>query len=268
MVDVVRRGLGVRRVGHTGTLDPFATGLLVVLIGRATRLSQFLVGLRKAYVGTIRLGTSTDTHDLTGDVTGEDDSWRILERAEIDQEVAARVGRQEQKPPKFSARKVGGQRAYRLARRGEVVDLPSREIEVFEFVLTDVSGADLEFRCDVSSGTYVRALARDIGGALGCGAHLRALRRTSVGTFDVERAQALSDIGGNSAFSGSPAEAVGHLPRFSIGSEEVRQKVTHGQPISAEDSDEDVVALVAGGQLVAVAERRDGMFRPKVVLEG
>ena len=268
MVDSVRRSLGTRRIGHTGTLDPFATGLLVVLVGRATRLSQFLVGLRKEYTGTIRLGISTDTHDLTGEVKEENESWQTITRDLIDKEVGALVGCYEQKPPKYSARKVGGRRAYKLARDGKEVDLPSKEIEVFEFVVSDVSGADLTFRCDVSSGTYVRALARDLGEALGCGAHLKSLRRQSVGDFSVEHAQELSDIGESTATIGSPADAVSHLPRFAIESEEVRRKVTHGQPIPAPEGEESIVAMMADQDLVAIAERRDGLFRPKVVMEG
>ena len=258
----------MRRVGHTGTLDPFATGLLVVLVGRATRLSQYLVGLRKRYTGTLRLGATTDTHDLTGNVIKEDSGWDCITREQIDREVGALVGRYEQKPPKYSARKVGGRRAYRLARNGEVVCLPPKEIEVFEFAVTDVSGPDLTFHCDVSSGTYVRALARDLGRSLGCGAHLRSLRRISVGSFDIAQAQHLSDIGENTASIGSPAKAVGHLPRHAIESEDVRRKVTHGQPIEAPDGNDSYVALVAGQELVAIAERRDGFFRPKVVMEG
>jgi len=267
-VDAVRRILGVRRVGHTGTLDPFATGLLVVLVGRATRLSQYLVGLRKTYIGTVKLGVSTETHDLTGEVVAEDDGWQRLERSRIDAEVAALIGRHHQRPPKYSAKKVGGQRAYRLARKGEEVDLPPKEVEVFDFSLTDVNGADLEFSCEVSSGTYVRALARDLGSELGCGAHLTSLRRTAVGSFDLEKAQALSDIEKKTAAIGSPADAVGHLPRFLVENEEVRKKIRHGQPIPAVHFDESVVAMIAGQQLIAIAEKRDEMFKPKVVLEG
>ena len=166
-MDSVRRCLGTRRIGHTGTLDPFATGLLVVLVGRATRLSQYLVGLRKEYSGTIRLGITTDTYDPTGEVLEEDDSWRTITRDLIDKEVGALVGRYDQRPPKYSARKVGGRRAYKLAREGEEVSLATKEVEVFDFKVSDVSEADLTFGCDVSSGTYVRAMARDLGEALG-----------------------------------------------------------------------------------------------------
>ncbi len=265
---MVRRRLGVRRVGHTGTLDPFATGLLVLLVGRATRLSQYLVGLRKVYEGTIELGVSTDTHDLTGHVIAEDNGWQSLGRERIDSDMARFLGCHLQRPPKYSAKKVGGQRAYRLARRGEEVDLPPREIEVFDFSLTGLVGAELQFSCDVSSGTYVRALARDLGKTLGCGASLKSLRRTSVGNFDVDRAQALSDIEKSSALIGPPVEAVSFLPRVSVESEDVRSKIVHGQPIPAVDEDAGVVALVVGEQLIAIAERRDDMFKPKVVLEG
>ncbi len=268
VVDSVRRSLNTRRVGHTGTLDPFATGLLVVLVGRATRLSQFLVGLPKKYTGTIRLGVSTDTHDLTGDVLEENLDWQTVTRESIDREVDALVGRYEQRPPKYSAKKVGGRRAYKLAREGEEVHLPSKEIEVFDFLVSEISGADLTFRCDVSSGTYVRAMARDLGEALGCGAHLSSLRRLTVGGFLIEQAQDLSDISETTVSMGSPAEAVGHLPRFVIESEDSRRKITHGQPIPAPEGDDSIVAMVADEELVAIAERRDGMFKPRVVMEG
>lgn len=257
-----------RRVGHTGTLDPFATGLLVILVGRATRLSRFLVGLRKKYTGTLRLGISTDTHDLTGDVTEENDNWKTLERSRILGAIAALVGRHEQQPPKYSAKKVGGQRAYRLVRRGEDVELPPNEIEVFDFAAMEVAGPDVQFHCDVSSGTYVRALARDLGIELGCGAHLTELRRTSVGDFEVDRAQKLADIDGHSVSIYPPAEAVAHLKRVPVDTEEVRRKITHGQPISAVGYDGDIVALVADRELVAIAERRGDVFKPRVVMEG
>jgi len=255
-------------VGHTGTLDPFATGLLVILVGRATRLSQYLVGLDKVYEGTIRLGVSTDTHDLTGEVTATVDSWGTLDRDRLHEEVKALTGRTDQRPPRYSAKKVGGQRAHRLARKGEVVELPSREIEVFDFSVVSIVGADLDFRCSVSSGTYVRALARDLGGALGCGAHLRSLRRTAVGKFRVEEARTLPDIEEFGASIGSPAEAVEHLPRLSIDNPDVRKKVVHGQPIPATGSNEELVALIDGQQLIGIAERSDDMFKPRVVMEG
>lgn len=268
MVEIVRRRLGVKRVGHTGTLDPFATGLLVVLVGRATRLSQYLISLRKTYQGTMKLGVSTDTHDLTGNVIDENDGWRRIERSRIDAAAAALIGRQAQRPPKYSAKKVGGQRAHRLARKGKEVELDSREIEVFDFTPLGFDAGELEFRCDVSSGTYVRALARDLGAALECGAHLKTLRRTGVGDFRIENAQDISAIDPESVRVGSPAEAVGHLPGVSIESEEVRKKVSHGQPVPAHDCQEDLVALLFGEKLVAVAEKHGEILKPRVVLEG
>ena len=237
-------------------------------MGRATRLSQFLVGLRKVYTGIIRLGVSTDTHDLAGEVVEEDPGWQTISRDDIRREINALAGPQVQRPPQYSARKVGGQRAYRLARQGVVVELPAKAIEVFELTVSDFSGADLTFRCDVSSGTYVRALARDLGEALGCGAHLRALRRLSVGGFDVRDACELSEIGEAVTSMGSPAEAVAHLPRVVVESDDVRRKIAHGQPIPEPEGNSGFVALVAGPELVAIAERCDGVLRPRVVMEG
>jgi tRNA pseudouridine55 synthase len=255
-------------VGHVGTLDPFATGLLLVLSGRATRLSQYLIGLRKKYEGTMRLGVSTATHDLTGEVTAESECWRELESEVVESAADALVGRQRQRPPRFSAKKVAGQRAYRLARKGESVDLEPREIEVFDFSVRALKGPDLDFSCDVSSGTYIRALARDLGETLGCGAHLKSLRRTSVGDFTIEDAQTLSAIEDGDFELGSPAEAVGHLPRLSIESEEMRKMIRHGRPVPTQGRSEGIVAMLAGRRLLAIAERSDDLFKPKVVMEG
>lgn len=255
-------------MGHTGTLDPFATGLLVVLVGRATRLSQFLVGLCKAYSGSIRLGLSTDTHDCTGEVTREDDAWQTIPRDRIDMEMRALEGRHAQRPPAFSALKVGGERAYRLARKGRTVDLAARDVEVFEFAVTELNGADLAFRCDVSSGTYVRALARDLGENLGCGAHLRTLRRESVGAFDINDAQSLGEIETGEPLIRPSLEAIEHMERYSIEGDELREKLVCGQRIPAPDGPDGMIAVSSGQELVAIAERRDGLLKPRVVLEG
>ena len=255
-------------MGHTGTLDPFATGLLIVLVGRATRLSKFLVGLPKEYTGVMRLGVETDSHDLNGETTSESEAWKDVTREMVDSEMSAMLGPQEQVPPAFSAKKIGGKRAYRIARQGKDVNLPPQKIEVSAFEAMDLRSSDLAFRCKVSSGTYVRALARDLGKSLGCGAHLRELRRVSIGPFTLDDAVALDDVDAESVTVGSPARAVAFLPQIEIKSEDERQRIAHGQPVSAETGDDDVVALVFGEQLVAIAERRGEMLRPKVVMEG
>jgi len=267
VVDMVRRALGVRRVGHAGTLDPFASGLLLVLVGRATRLSRFLVGLPKSYTGAITLGVETDTDDHTGAVLREDDSWRSLGDEALAAAMEQLTGSLQQLPPAYSAKQSGGQRAHRLARRGQQLELAPQEIEVSRFEMAARDGSRLRFAADVSSGTYVRALARDLGRALGCGAHLHELRRTAVGPFRVEDAARLETLDDEAPALKPPLDAVPHLPSREL-DEEQRVRAAHGQPLERCDQPGDFVALVAGGELVAVAEPSGDMLKPRVVLEG
>ncbi len=254
-------------MGHAGTLDPFASGLLLVLVGRATRLSRFLVGLPKSYTGEIRLGVETDTDDHSGTVLKEDESWRSVSDAAVTAAMEQLTGRFEQRPPAYSAKYDGGQRAHRLARRGQQVDLAPQEIEVTEFELTRRNGSRVGFTADVGSGTYVRALARDLGRALGCGAHLGELRRTAVGPFRVEDAARLDALGDEAPALRPPLEAVAHLPSRELDDEQ-RARAAHGQPLDGFDQPGDFVALVAGGELIAVAEPFGDILKPRVVFEG
>ena len=265
IVAVVRRTLQMKRVGHAGTLDPFATGLMVVLVGRATRLCQYMVGLAKRYSGTIRLGQTTDTDDSTGSITEQDDSWRTVDESVLNDSVAKLVGRYLQKPPTYSARWVDGQRAYRLARRGDPVKLESREVEVTRFEITARQGSDISFQCEVSGGTYIRALARDLGVALGCGAHLSSLRRESVGRFCIDDAVSLAELASGSPVC-PPIRAVEHLPQLEIDLPTM-EKIRHGRPIPDSVEGEGQLALVYQDVLVAVAERRGGIIKPRVVLQ-
>ena len=258
--------MGTRRVGHAGTLDPFATGLLVILVGRATRLSQYVVGLPKRYTGTIRLGTSTATDDPTGEVLESNDSWNSVTDASIRDAMHSLMGRQRQRPPRYSAKKVGGQAAYRLARRGERVELAEQWVEVHELTLIDRDGRDVRFDTYVGSGVYVRSLARDLGSALGCGAHLSALRRLTVGSFSVESALSPAHLDQTPPLL--PAlEAVRHLALLEI-DEATRERVRFGEAIRVPGDDPGPVALTADRELVAVAERDGEVLRPRVVLEG
>lgn len=263
----VRRALGTKRVGHTGTLDPFATGLLIVLVNRATRLSRFVVGHRKTYTGTIRLGLRTATEDPTGEVVATSDAWRELDAQAISVAMVALTGHYAQRPPVYSAIKVGGQRAYKRARRGEGVELEPREVHVHEFQLTGHDGTDVRFRCDVSGGTYVRALARDLGDKLECGAHLSELRRETIHDFSVSDALTLDDVERADEVLRRPAELVRHLPRMTL-DDEMHTRVRHGRPLPASGAAEPMVALCAGDELVAVAERSGDLLKPRVVLEG
>ncbi|HKV71148.1 MAG TPA: tRNA pseudouridine(55) synthase TruB [Gemmatimonadales bacterium] len=263
VVDMVRRALGQKRVGHLGTLDPFAEGLLVVVVGRAARLAPYAAGWKKSYAGTIRLGSVTTTDDRTGDVTATSDEWRGLDIGRIRAAAAGLTGDIDQKPPAYSAVKVDGVRAYRKARRGEAVSMPSRRVTVFELTVTDWQGPDAAFRATVSGGTYIRSLARDLGEHLGCGAHLAELTRTAVGPFRLEDAfpaQALTP-----AHVKDPGLLVSDLPRRGLTAEE-RDAIVHGRPLVAQETDVGTLALTADGGLVAVGEVSDGKIRPRLVL--
>jgi tRNA pseudouridine55 synthase len=262
VVDLVRRALGTSRVGHLGTLDPFAAGLLIVVVGRATRLAPFSAGWRKSYEGVIRLGTTTTTDDPTGEPVHETDAWREIDRAAVEAAFAGFRGPIRQRPPAHSAVKVAGERAYRRARRGEVVVLADRPVEIVELTLTDFTPPDVTFRATVSGGTYLRSLARDVGAALGCGAHLAALTRTAVGPFSLADANAPELV--TAADLRPAALLVSDLPRRALVAGE-RDAVVHGRPLPAIDAAERV-ALFAGEELVAVGERLGDLVKPRVVV--
>jgi tRNA pseudouridine55 synthase len=187
VVDRVRRALGTRRAGHTGTLDPFASGVLPVCVGKATRLARFLAGGDKVYEATIRLGFATTTDDLRGEPLGPARPVE-LERTTLDEACRGLTGSLRQVPPAYSARRVGGRRLYELARQGVDVEREAAEITVHAFAVRGFEGDRVEVAVTCSPGTYVRALARDLGEALGVGGHLVALRRTRSGEFSLEGA--------------------------------------------------------------------------------
>src|SRR3984885_2434552 len=193
VVDAARRILGFRQIGHLGTLDPLATGVLVLLLGRATRLAQFYVGRRKRYDSTFRFGFATDTYDADGAQLGPDTA-PLIDRAEIERLAAARVGRFPQMPPPYSAKKIHGRPAHELARKKKPVDLKAVEIEVYDFSVKEVSGSLAKVSIECASGTYVRSLAHDMGATLGCGAHLAEIVRTAVGEFTLDHAVKLEDL--------------------------------------------------------------------------
>ena len=187
VVDAVRRIVGFRQIGHLGTLDPLATGVLVLLLGKATRLAQFYIGRRKRYTATIRFGYATDTYDSVGTATGPD-AAPILNRTEIEKMAAAMTGRFAQMPPPFSAKKIQGKAAYELARKNKPVELKPVEIEVYEFRVTEIEGSRAKVAIECASGTYIRSIAHDMGQTLGCGAHLEEITRTAVGEFTLDQA--------------------------------------------------------------------------------
>jgi tRNA pseudouridine55 synthase len=221
VVAIVKRACRARKVGHTGTLDPMATGVLPLCLGEATKIAGFLLAEDKEYEGELLLGVETDTLDAEGRVTAEaPEPAAAVTREALEREMARLVGRIEQVPPMFSAVRVGGRRLHQHARRGENVERPAREVVVRRFELEDFSPPRARFAVECEKGTYVRALARDLGRALGCGAHLTALRRTRAGAFDLGRAVPLAEVEADpEAVSGklvSPAGALGHLPGVEI----------------------------------------------------
>ena len=263
-MDIVRRALSEQRVGHLGTLDPFAKGLLVLVVGRATRLAPFAAEWPKTYEGVIRLGVTTDTDDLTGAVVATA-PWTSITPAQLAEVIGSFRGGYEQRPPAYSAVKIAGERAYRRARRGEVVEPEPRQVEIRALEIVEAAVPDLQFRATVSAGTYLRSLARDIGSKLGCGAHLAALRRTTVGPLRLEDAVPPEAV--TKAALQDAAVLVAHLPRRQVDKKE-REAVVHGRPIRSDriaDSPEPI-AVFAGEELVAVAEPAGDLLKPRVVV--
>ncbi|KAF0242291.1 MAG: tRNA pseudouridine55 [Planctomycetota bacterium] len=257
VVEDARTRLKTMEIGHTGTLDPMATGLLVLAIGRATAILQFLEW-DKGYLGTARLGVETDSLDATGKilatraVTCNDDQAAAAFRALL--------GTRRQRPPMVSAVKVKGKRLHTLARKGKTVDRPERVITVSKSEVVRVALPDVEFAVDVSSGTYVRVLAEEAGRALGCGAHLKALRRTRVGPFRVEDAVKPSEI--DVKRLRPPAEALAHLPEFAM-EEGQAQAVAHGRVVRWAGTG--LVRMTRDGKLMAVGEGDGKVAKPRRV---
>ena len=268
VVRAARRDLGERRVGHTGTLDPFASGLLLLCVGRATRLSEYLTGLDKEYVATARLGEATDTDDREGEVIRRSADWEDLDAGQVAQALDAFVGDLLQVPPQYSAKKVGGEAMHRKARRGEHVALDAVPVTVRDAAVEDVSLPLVRFRVRCSSGTYIRALARDLGEALGVGGHLTELRRTAVGRFRVEDAismDALSDPEVVAAARVDPLLALAHLPGWEVDEEGVR-RISMGQRVPYDGPEvTGPIAVRSASGLVAVGETVDGTLRPSKV---
>jgi tRNA pseudouridine55 synthase len=268
IVSLVRRAAGIRRVGHTGTLDPFASGLLLLCLGWTTRLSEYLTGLPKAYRGVIRLGERTDTDDRTGTVVARDEAWRDVDSGQLREALSRQVGEVEQYPPAYSAKKVGGRRAYAVARGGSVPALAPVRVTISRLAVSDFSPPDVTVEIECSSGTYIRAVARDVGEALGVGAHLRALRRLRIGDFSVDDALKLDrqprreEIVGNLR---APAAALAHLPKVEVGAE-AAIALRQGRPIEwPAVAGERPVAVLVDGHLVAVSEARADKLWPRKV---
>jgi tRNA pseudouridine55 synthase len=284
-VETFRRRSKIKKVGHTGTLDPLATGLLVLCVGKATRLQAYLMGMEKTYEGVIQFGWATDSYDAAGEPMGEKNEVNV-EHIDFAPLIAPFLGAIEQMPPQFSAKKINGVRAYELARKGEVAALTPKAITVYEFEIVNVTGSTARFRIRSSAGTYVRSLAHDLGAAAGVPAHLKELRRTAIGNFRI------SDALPYQTLENAPLEELLSPPWFqSLSDVELplpklridwsqQGKLMRGQSIIMTPS-----AAVAAGDLLALGNPEDRLIaigevvnvlreggpvevRPKVVLAG
>jgi tRNA pseudouridine55 synthase len=269
----VRRLAGTRRVGHAGTLDPMATGVLVVGVEKATRLLGYLTLTEKEYAATIRLGQSTSTDDAEGGITGGAPVAPTLTEDQLAEAVAGFTGEIAQVPPSVSAIKVGGQRAYRLTRAGAAPELKPRPVTVYEFAVTAVrrEGDMLDFDATVrcSSGTYIRALARDLGAALGTGGHLTGLRRTRVGGYGLDQARTLDQLAERFEVLPLAQAASTAFPGRNLSAEEAR-RLANGGRLTAAGGDAaapgaPVAAYAPDGTLVALVTEESGQARPLVV---
>jgi tRNA pseudouridine55 synthase len=270
VVGAVRRALRIKQVGHTGTLDPFASGLLLVCIGPATRLAEYITPLPKTYLATMRLGESTDTDDHTGTVVSSSDSWRDVSPEAIEAALMAQVGEIDQVPPAYSAKKVAGERMYDVARRGGEVDLPPVRVTIHSLQVVSIDLPDVVFEVECGSGTYIRAIARDVGRALGAGGHLRELRRTHIGAHDVARAVPVDQLGDEALVASAllaPADAVSHLSHGRVDERGVAD-LGFGRAVAvdAEIADGETVAVLGpDGALLAIGEAAGGRVRPRKV---
>ncbi len=269
----IRRLASTKRVGHAGTLDPMATGVLLVGVGRATRLLGHLALRDKAYDATIRLGQSTITDDSEGDLLSEA-SAAHLDHGDIRSAVERLTGVLDQVPARVSAVKVAGTRSYLRVRAGEDVELPARRVTVTHFDVTDVrlptspaGVVDVDVSVECSSGTYVRALARDLGAALGVGGHLTLLRRTRVGPYELDQAHTLDELATDLALIPLADVVAAAFPRRDVDAA-TADTLSHGVPLPAGGEAGPVGVFGPDGTVLALVEDRDGRARPLVVFVG
>jgi tRNA pseudouridine55 synthase len=265
VVSAARRALRTRRIGHAGTLDPFATGLLVLLTGHATRLLPHLDGEPKVYDATIAFGAETDTDDVTGTVVR---TAPLPDGARVRDGIVSLTGTIEQVPPSYSAKQVDGRRAYDAARRGVALELEPVRVEVHGWEIHELAPAHVRATITCGGGTYIRALARDLGRLSSSAAHLSSLRRLRSGSFDVADAISLETLRQGETVPRPALDALPHLPAVALSPEDVAH-VRQGRPIAAsgDATSRDAVALVDGARrLVAVAVRVSSTWQPRVVL--
>ena len=274
VVHLVRQGTGIRKVGHAGTLDPRASGLLVLCLGAATRLSEYISTSSKCYEAVVRFGAATRTYDGDGEVVSR--STEIPSRAQVDAALQAFTGEIQQVPPPFSAVKVAGQRAYELARSGKEVDLGPRSVTIYVLRVRDYQPPDLALEVECSAGTYIRSLAHDLGERLGCGGYLSALRRTKAGPFSLDQAVTLDHLerafvdGTWESYVHPPIEALPEFARLQLDAEQA-DRIRLGNSVAAAPGSKGLAcALDPQGELIAILEAtNDGQqWHPrKVFLE-
>jgi tRNA pseudouridine55 synthase len=275
-VQKLRRIAGIKRVGHLGTLDPIGTGVLPLVVGRATRLSRFFLDHDRSYEAGIRFGFSTDTYDVCGKPTsGKQDV--TLDHAQLDELMNEFRGKLSQTPPPVSAKKIGGVPAYKLARKNQPVQLDAVEVQVYEFALRDVEGSLARVTVRCSSGTYLRSLAHDMGQRLGTGAHVEALRRTAVGEFTLAMAQTIEQLESLREQNRleeallAPAQVLPEIPVERVDAATAAH-IAHGRdfrvsPYGNRKGAKQVKAVDPQGRLVAIAEARlPLLYHPIVVL--
>jgi tRNA pseudouridine55 synthase len=267
----IRRLARTRRVGHGGTLDPMATGVLIIGVNRATRLLTYVIGSRKSYAATIRLGQATVTDDAEGEITATASVAGVGDDA-IRDGLAGQVGEIDQVPSAVSAIKVNGERAYKRVREGETVDLPARRVTVYRLDVLDIRRhgdvIDVDVEVDCSSGTYIRAIARDLGAGLGVGGHLTALRRTAVGGMTLAEAVTLEELEQRAPdVVGLPLSEAARqaFPQRTASDDEARV-ISHGGPLEAVGIDGPYAVFGPTGEVLAIVSERAGRARAEIVL--
>ncbi len=270
IVDVVRRVSGIRRVGHTGTLDPLASGLMIICLGRATRLAEYVSSLPKSYRATVRLGQETDSYDSEGSVIWE--KHVSFSSDELNLALNSFRGEIFQKPPLFSAKKVKGVPLYKLARKGQQVSIPERSVTIYDLELIGWEQPDLDLFIRCSSGAYIRAIAHDLGSLLNCGGHITSLRRISIGDFSVSDSVPLSTLSQHKwmPYLRPSDAAVGHLSRLML-SEQDSLSLLNGRIVehqSNQPKDSLVRAYDPHGHFVGIVILKDKFWRGKKIFYG
>ncbi len=267
VVAKIRRTLKIKKVGHAGTLDPLATGVLIICVGNATRLSDYVMHATKRYRAQIHLGVTTDTYDAEGAVLQQRDASHI-QRADVEAKLAPFTGDIEQMPPMYSAIKQGGRKLYDLARAGQTVERELRPVRIDSLDIVDWSSPEFTLDVVCSAGTYIRSLAFDLGEALGVGAHLSGLSRVASGTFHLENALSLDSLFVTEdwqKFLIAPQAALAEWPTIQLSADEA-DHILHGRPIQAASTSNDLAfAYTPQGDLLAILRPDAGLWRPHKV---